>query len=139
MSLYVPLALVSESPQTDCCSDDYRDSQWEGWFGGGCNSRDAGHAEGFVDFLSPSSQSHIATDGQSVGLSKFAVLSIWGALSDERSGLSLFSHLSVYTLYSIYKTYQPIIYQKYLQGLCQSRLSTADYALLLAAFATTAV
>jgi hypothetical protein len=28
---------------------------------------------------------------------------------------------------------------QYLQGLCQSRLSTADYALLLVAFATTAV
>jgi hypothetical protein len=28
---------------------------------------------------------------------------------------------------------------QYLQGLCQSGLSTADYALLLAAFATTAV
>jgi hypothetical protein len=32
-----------------------------------------------------------------------------------------------------------MIYIQYLQGLCQSRLSTADYALLLAAFATTAV
>jgi hypothetical protein len=28
---------------------------------------------------------------------------------------------------------------QYVQGLCQSRLSTADYALLLVAFATTAV
>jgi hypothetical protein len=32
-----------------------------------------------------------------------------------------------------------IIYIQYVQGLCQSRLSTADYALLLVAFATTAV
>jgi hypothetical protein len=28
---------------------------------------------------------------------------------------------------------------QYVQGLCQSRLRTADYALLLVAFATTAV
>jgi hypothetical protein len=35
------------------------------------------------------SQSHIATDDQSVCL--VTVLSIWGALSDERSGLSFVS------------------------------------------------
>jgi hypothetical protein len=32
-----------------------------------------------------------------------------------------------------------MVYIQYVQGLCQSRLSTADYALLLVAFATTAV
>jgi hypothetical protein len=32
-----------------------------------------------------------------------------------------------------------MIYIQYVQGLCQSRLSTADYALLLVAIATTAV
>jgi hypothetical protein len=31
------------------------------------------------------------------------------------------------------------MYTKYKQGLCQSRLSTADYALFLVASATTAV
>jgi hypothetical protein len=45
------------------------------------------------------SQSHFATDSQSVCLGadiyfslKVTVLSIWGALSDERSGLSFVSH-----------------------------------------------
>jgi hypothetical protein len=32
-----------------------------------------------------------------------------------------------------------MVFIQYIQGLCQSRLSTADYALLLVAFATTAV
>jgi hypothetical protein len=40
----------------------------------------------------------------------------------------------------IYKIeYKEVLYVQYLQGLCQSRLSTAYYALFLVAFATTAV
>jgi hypothetical protein len=103
---------------------------------------------------SASSQSHFATDSESVCLGvephpvfvwvcvEVAVLSIWGTLSDERSGLSLVSqsfvvqsHVSIYRIQYIYKSYK-ILNIQYVQGLCQSRLSTADYALFLVAFAT---
>jgi hypothetical protein len=52
------------------------------------------------------SQSHVTTDGQSVGLGvkstlelvglSVAELSLWGALSDERQGLSLVSDCQIY-------------------------------------------
>jgi inner membrane protein involved in colicin E2 resistance len=69
-----------------------------------------------------------------------------GALSNERSGLSFVSQSSVlvsmymyiYTVY-VQNIIEIVINIQYLQGLCQSRLRTADYALLLVAFATTAV
>jgi hypothetical protein len=88
------------------------------------------------------SQSHIATEGQSVCLSwcrKLLSCSCGGALSDERTGLSFvrvtvsnISQLSICTIiyiflpnvciYSIYKTS------------CQSRLSTADYGPISSSF-----
>jgi hypothetical protein len=109
------------------------------------------------------SQSHIATDTQSVCLSwcrtpsgaydqKFVYLFLFresyslvylGALSDERSGLSFVSQSSVIVSIYIYTMYfqnitEIVLNIQYEQGLCLSRLSTADYALLLVAFATTA-
>ena len=74
------------------------------------------------------------------------VLSMWGALSYERSGLSfvgqsvLVSPLSVFTFLNTFVTHIYFsIFVQYIQGLCQSRLGTADYALFLVVFATTAV
>jgi hypothetical protein len=106
------------------------------------------------------SHSHIATDGQSVCLgvepksgtfdqrfffSKLLSCLFWGALSDERSGLSCVS-LCLWSLQwsvTIYKIFtfklqihkvlntftKSIKYIQYIQGLVQSRLCTADYAL----------
>jgi hypothetical protein len=72
---------------------------------------------------------------------KITVLSIWGALSDDRSGLSLVSQSFV--VQSLVRIYIQYIYKSYkilnIQYVCQSRLSTADYALFLVAFATMAV
>jgi hypothetical protein len=71
-----------------------------------------------------------------------------GALFDERSGLSFVSQysvlVSIYIYIYIYTVYlqnitEIVLNVQYVQGLCQSRLSTADYALLHVAFATTAV
>jgi hypothetical protein len=69
---------------------------------------------------------------------------MWGALSDERTGLSyvrvIVSLMSIVHMYKIYRfklLLQYII--QYIQGLCQSRLSTADHALLMAAPVTTTV
>jgi hypothetical protein len=71
------------------------------------------------------------------------VLSLWGALSDERPGLSFVSHslvicLCVHLLYTFlsftqlpYTYIYTIQYIWYIQGLFYSRLGTADYALLL--------
>jgi hypothetical protein len=53
-------------------------------------------------------------------------------------GQSIICHLSVYTYYLQHDIYQ-LIYVQYVQGLCQSKLGTADYALLIVATATTAV
>jgi hypothetical protein len=72
---------------------------------------------------------------------------VGGALSDERTGLSFVraivcSNTSFVKIYKIFTFYMlnmiktPI---QYIQGLCQSRLSTADYAIFLVASATTAV
>jgi hypothetical protein len=65
---------------------------------------------------------------------------MWGALSDERTGLSfarvtISSNKYVVSMYNLHFT----CYIQHIQGLCQSRLSTADYALSLVAPATTAV
>jgi hypothetical protein len=61
-----------------------------------------------------------------------AVLSIWDALSDERS----VSHSKSFVIIYIVQYLQVIknVYVQYVQCLCQSRLGTADYALLFGAF-----
>jgi hypothetical protein len=74
---------------------------------------------------------------------------MWGALSDDRTDLSFTrvtvrSSKSVCTLYILhvikrmYICVNVCIYNIY-KGLCQSRLSTTDHALLLISPATTAV
>jgi hypothetical protein len=107
-------------------------------------------------------QSPKATDGQSVSPSWCQVpsgthdqifLLVWKLLSSPCGAPSLTrgrvsplsesyssnkSFVSIYIWYLQVKTYQRM-YAQYIQGLCQSRLSTADYALLLVASATTAV
>jgi hypothetical protein len=119
---------------------------------------------------SKSSQSHIATDGQSVSQSVLVssptwgswphisfsltvtVLSLWGALSDERTDLSFVrvivsSNKSVVRICIIFTYYYVskcmyvcmYIYTHYIQGLHYSRLSTADHAISSIAPATTAV
>jgi hypothetical protein len=74
-----------------------------------------------------------------------------GALSDERTGLSfarvtvsnsLLSVCVIYILHVIkcmYICMYKCMYVQYIQGLCQSRLSTVDHALYLVAPATVAV
>jgi hypothetical protein len=65
---------------------------------------------------------------------KFAVLSLWGALFDERSGLSPVSLCLQYLvhcqkfniIYIVHVTC--FMYVQYILGLCQHRLSTADRA-----------
>jgi hypothetical protein len=110
------------------------------------------------------SQSHIATDSQSVCLGvvphlgymtsnlfvyfnfeKVIVLSMWApSLTRGRvcrlsvSPLSLSVYIYIYTVY-VQNIIEMVLNIQYVQGLCQSRLSTADYALLHVAFATTAV
>jgi hypothetical protein len=73
-----------------------------------------------------------------------AGLLIWGALCDERKGLSfaivksvVISLLSVCTICILHVI--KCMYIQHIQGLCQSRLNTADHALSLATSATTAV
>jgi hypothetical protein len=64
---------------------------------------------------------------------------MWGALSDERTGLSfardtVSSSKSVVSMYNLHFTcYYTYVYMyiQYIQGLGQSKLSTADHALLL--------
>jgi hypothetical protein len=50
---------------------------------------------------------------------------MWGPLSDERTSIS-------FTVYSVNYSYilhvMTLMYIQYIQGFCQSRLSTADYA-----------
>jgi hypothetical protein len=71
-----------------------------------------------------------------------------GALSDEKTGLSyarvtVTSSKSVVSMFSlllhVVKRMHICMYVQYMQGLGQSRLSTADHAPLLFASATTAV
>jgi hypothetical protein len=61
---------------------------------------------------------------------KVAVLSLWGALSDERSGLSPVSHIVHVTCF---------MYMQYILDLCQHRLSRADHAPSPVAYTITAV
>jgi hypothetical protein len=68
---------------------------------------------------------------------------VWGALSDERMGLS-FARVIVNSKKSVVCTVYFLrviecVYIRRLQGLCQSRLNTADHAVSLVASATTAV
>jgi hypothetical protein len=75
------------------------------------------------------------------------VLLLWGVLSDDRTRLyfvrvivcSSKSFVIMYRIFIFYMLNMLInIYIKYIQGLCQSRISTADYALFLVASATRA-
>jgi hypothetical protein len=61
-----------------------------------------------------------------------AGLLIWGALSEERTGLSstMYNIQYIYILHAI-----TWMYIQYIQGLCQSRLCTADHVLSLVASA----
>jgi hypothetical protein len=102
------------------------------------------------------SQSHITTDGQSVSLSwcrapswahDQILITVWqllpcpweGALSDEMTGLSFVSQsavlgqLSVCTIFTFYMCHKLLNTYTIVQDLCQSGLSTADYALFLVA------
>jgi hypothetical protein len=73
------------------------------------------------------------------------MLSLWGALSDERSGLSPVSHCQQYLvhcqkcniIYIVQVTC--FMYVQYTLDLSQHRLSTADHAKTPVAHATTAV
>jgi hypothetical protein len=73
---------------------------------------------------------------------KVAVLSLWSALSDERSGLSPVSHChqclpnckQINIIYIVHVTC--FKYMQYILDLCQHRLSTADHAKI---YATTAI
>jgi hypothetical protein len=77
---------------------------------------------------------------------KVAVLSLYGALSDERSGLSPVSHCQQYLVYCqrfniIYIVHVTcFMYMQYTRvlDLCQHRLSTADHSKISVAYATTA-
>jgi hypothetical protein len=72
---------------------------------------------------------------------------VGGALSDEKTGLSFVrvsvcsntSFVRIYKIFTLYMLDMIKIHKQYIQGLCQSRLSTADYALFLVASATTEV
>jgi tryptophan-rich sensory protein len=59
---------------------------------------------------------------------KFAGLLMWEAFSHERTGLS-FTMYNVQYIYILHVMTR--MYIQYIQDLCQSRLSTADYALSL--------
>jgi hypothetical protein len=103
--------------------------------------------------------SYVTTDGQSASLSwnnapiwglrpgfcycqTAAGLLMWAAFSDGRTGLS-FARVTVSSNMSVVSTYNLLvikcIYIQHIQGLCQSRLSTAVQDLSLVAPATTAV
>jgi hypothetical protein len=70
-------------------------------------------------------------------------MSMWDALFDERTELSLvrviavLSQLSVCIIYILHVI--KCMHVQHIQDLCQARLRTADHALLLVAPATTAV
>jgi hypothetical protein len=93
------------------------------------------------------SQTYVKTDDQSASLSwnkapiwglrpdfhylqTIGGLLIWGALSDDRTGLS-------FTMNNMYNTFTFTCYylNVYIQGLCQSRLSTANHILSVVASA----
>jgi hypothetical protein len=66
---------------------------------------------------------------------------MWGALSDERTGLS-FARVTVRNSKSVVSLYNfhvnKLVYIQYIQDLCHSRLSTADHTLSLVPSAMTA-
>jgi hypothetical protein len=67
---------------------------------------------------------------------------MWSALSDERTGLffirvAVSSNKCVVSMYSLHVT--KCMYIQHIQGLCQSKLITAENALSLVAPATKAV
>jgi hypothetical protein len=76
---------------------------------------------------------------------KVAVLSLWGALSDEKSGLSPVSHCQqclvhcqkCNIIYIVHVTC--FMYMQYILDLCQHRFSTADHAKTSVPYATTAI
>jgi hypothetical protein len=77
---------------------------------------------------------------------KLTVLSVWGAFSDDRTSLSFvkvsvssISQLSICAFIYILLLTSCLYIQYSVQGLCHSRLSTADYALFLVASITTVV
>jgi hypothetical protein len=79
---------------------------------------------------------------------KVAVLSLWGALSDERSGLSLVSHCQQYLFivkffFLSFHFFVCVLHVThvyiYIQDLSQPRLSTADHAPSFVVYVTTAV
>jgi hypothetical protein len=93
-------------------------------------------------------QVHSGTCDQILFCLKVAVLSLWGALSDERSGLSPVSHCQQYLVHCqrfniIYIVFILFILLFYVYAiytsLCQPRLSTADHATTSVPYATTAV
>jgi hypothetical protein len=114
--------------------------------------------------LKSQSQSYVTTDGQSASLSwnKAPIWGLWpdlyywqlhafwcGALSltrgrvchlpeSQSAVVSLLSVCTIYILHVIKRMYV-CMYIKYIQGLGQFRMSTADHTLLLVAPATTAV
>jgi hypothetical protein len=69
---------------------------------------------------------------------------VGGSHSDERTGLSFVrvivcsntSFIRIYKVFTYYMLDKIEIHIQYIQGLCQSRFSTADYALFLVASAT---
>jgi hypothetical protein len=103
-----------------------------------------------TDCNSSQSQSYVTTDVQSASLSwcqapiwdwrpdiffglTVAGLLMWGALSDEMTSIS-FTIYNVQYIYILLVITWIYIYTQYIQGFCQSRLSTADHALFLLAF-----
>jgi hypothetical protein len=111
-------------------------------------------------FVSSQGEIYVTTDSQSASLSwnkapiwvlrpdlyycrTVAGFLLWGALSDERTGLSfarvtaVISQLSVSTICILH--FIKCMCIQHIKGLCQFRLSTADHALSLVAPATTAV
>jgi hypothetical protein len=118
-----------------------------------------------TDFCQSQRQSYVTTDGQSASLScnkapilglrpdlhyylTVAGLLIWALslmrgrvchLPESQSAVvSLLSACTIYILHVIKRMYM-CMYIQYVQGLCQSKLSTVNHALLLVAPATTAV
>jgi hypothetical protein len=85
--------------------------------------------------VSPGFKAHLGLTTGYLFLLTFTILSIAGAPSDERSGLSFAIVIIRPLLVNIYRiacnVHVSDIYEyiQYVQGLCQSRLRTADHAL----------
>jgi hypothetical protein len=56
---------------------------------------------------------------------------MWGVLSDERTDLTF----TMYNIFTFYLLLHECMYIQYIEGLCQSRLSTTDHAVFLVASA----